>query len=63
VLAQVTPSNETQAEIKGRLLTDAETRTTLRRTAEAGKLLVEFTPCQNLVDYQLPVPPQPSQKN
>lgn len=63
VLSQVTPNNETQAEIKGRLLTDAETRATLRRAAEAGKLLLEFTPCQNVVDYQLPVPPQPSQKN
>jgi len=63
VLAQVTSNNETQAEIKGQLLTDAETRATLRRAAEAGKLPLEFTPCQNVVDYQLPVPPQPSQKN
>jgi hypothetical protein len=63
VLAQVTPNNETQAEINRQLLTDAETRATLRRAAEAGKLMVEFTPCQNVVDYQLPVPPQPSQKN
>jgi len=63
VLAQVTPNNETQAEIKGQLLTDGETRATLRRAAEAGKLLLEFTPCQNVVDYQLPVPPQASQKN
>jgi hypothetical protein len=57
VLGQVTPDKETQPEIKLRLLAEPETRAQLRRTAEAGKLLVEFKPCQNLGDYQLPLSP------
>jgi len=63
VLGQVTPNTEAQSQTKLRSLAEAETRAALRRAAEAGKLLLEFTPCQNVVDYQLPVPPQPSQKN
>jgi hypothetical protein len=54
-LGQVTPNNETQSEMKLRLQDEAETRDRLRRTAEAGNLLVELKPCQNLSDYQLPV--------
>ncbi|MDQ1637993.1 MAG: hypothetical protein QOF62_1332 [Pyrinomonadaceae bacterium] len=57
VLGQVTPDKETQSEIKLRSLAEAETRAQLRRAAEAGKLLVEFKPCQNVGDYQLPLSP------
>lgn len=62
VLGQVTPNNETQSEIKLRSPAEAETRAQLRRAAEAGKLLIEFMPCQNVADYQLPISPA-SQKN
>lgn len=62
LLGQVTPNSETQSEVKLRSLAEAETRAQLRRAAEAGKLLVEFKPCQNVVDYQLPFQ-LPSQKN
>lgn len=61
-LGQVTRNNETRSEIKLRFPAEAETRAQLRRAAEAGKLLVEFKPCQNVADYQLPVSPA-SQKN
>jgi hypothetical protein len=62
VLGQVTPNSETQSEIKLRWPAEAETRAQLRRAAEAGNILVEFKPCQNVADYQLPVSPA-SQKN
>ena len=61
-IGQVAPNNETQSEIKLRLPAAAETRAQLRRSAEAGQLLIELKPCQNVADYQLPVAP-PSQKN
>ena len=54
-LGQVTPNNETRSENKLRLPAKTETRAQLRRAAEAGKLLVELKPCQNVSDYQLPV--------
>lgn len=56
------PTNETQSETKLRLPDEVETRGRLRRAAEAGKLLVELKPCQNVADYQLPVA-LASQKN
>jgi len=61
-LGHVTPNNETRSESKLRLPAETETRAQLRRAAEAGKLLVELKPCQNVSDYQLPVSPA-SQKN
>jgi hypothetical protein len=61
-IGQVTSNNETQSEIKLRLPAEAETRAQLRRAAEAGKLLVELKPCQNVADYKLQVSPA-SQKN
>jgi hypothetical protein len=62
VLGQVTPNTETQSQTILRSLAEAERRAQLRRSAEAGKLLVEFKPCQNVIDYQLPFSPA-SQKN
>ncbi|MGI8836773.1 MAG: carboxypeptidase regulatory-like domain-containing protein [Pyrinomonadaceae bacterium] len=54
-VAQVTPKNEIQPEFKLRSPAGTEARAQLRRAAEVGKLSVELKPCQNLVDYQLPV--------
>jgi hypothetical protein len=53
ILRQVSPGKETQSEMKLRLPDEMETRERLRRAAEAGKLLVELKPCQNITDYQL----------
>jgi hypothetical protein len=33
---------------------EAETRSKLRRDAEAAKIEIEFKPCQNVTGYQLP---------
>lgn len=55
VLGQLTPNNEAQSEMKLRSPDATETRDRLRRAAEAGNLLVELKPCQNMSDYQLPV--------
>jgi len=38
-----------------RLPDESETRNKLRRIAEATKTEIEFKPCQNVVDYQLPL--------
>jgi hypothetical protein len=62
VLGQLTRTSESQSEAKLRSLGEAETRAQLRRAAEAGKLLVELKPCQNVIDYQLTLQ-LPSQKN
>ncbi len=42
---------------KLRLPDEKETRAKLRREAEASKTEIEFKPCQNLMDYQLPFKP------
>jgi hypothetical protein len=47
--------NERQYETKLRLPIETKTRERLRRAAEAGKLLVELKPCQNVTEYELPV--------
>jgi len=39
---------------KLRLPDETETRARLRREAEAAKTEIEFKPCQNVTDYQLP---------
>jgi hypothetical protein len=39
---------------KLRLPDETETRERLRREAEAAKVEIEFKPCQNVVDFQLP---------
>ncbi len=40
---------------KLRLPDETETRAKLRRDAEAAKTEIEFKPCQNITDYQLPL--------
>jgi hypothetical protein len=40
---------------KLRLPDETETRAKLRRDAEAEKTEIEFKPCQNVTDYQLPL--------
>lgn len=54
-LGQVIADNEPESDFKLRLPDESETRARLRRAAEAGKVLVELKPCQNVIDYQLPV--------
>jgi len=54
-LGQISSNNEPSSEMKLRLPAEADVRAELRRAAEAGKLLVELKPCQNMIDYQLPV--------
>jgi hypothetical protein len=36
---------------------ETETRAQIRRDAEAAKTEIEFKPCQNVVDYKLPLKP------
>jgi len=45
---------------KLRLPDETETRAKLRRDAEASKTEIEFKPCQNVPDYQLPLRPSAS---
>jgi len=40
---------------KLRLPDETETRATLRRDAEGAKTEIEFKPCQNVTDYQMPL--------
>jgi hypothetical protein len=54
-LGQVTPNSEAQSEMKLRSPDEAEARDRLRHAAEAGNVLVELKPCQNMSGYQLPV--------
>ena len=56
-LIRVAPDNESQWASKLRLPEEADTRAKLRREAEAAKTEIEFKPCQNLTDYQLPPKP------
>jgi hypothetical protein len=42
---------------KLRLPHETETRARLRRDAEAAKTEIEFKPCQNVSDFQLPLKP------
>jgi hypothetical protein len=51
---------------KLRLPDETETRAKLRRDAEAAKTEIEFKPCQNVTDYQLPLrssAPAPTKKS
>lgn len=41
-----------------RMPNETETRARLRREAEAAKTEIEFKPCQNVVDFQLPLKPR-----
>jgi hypothetical protein len=51
------PLDETGSSLtKLRLPHETETRAKLRRDVEAAKTEVEFKPCQNVVDFKLPLP-------
>lgn len=55
VLARVAADNGSQSSSRLRTPDDAETRAQIRRAAEAGKTVVEFKPCQNVSNYELPL--------
>lgn len=55
VLARVAADNEPQSDSKLRAPGEADTRAQIRRTAESAKTMIEFRPCQNVIDYQLPL--------
>jgi hypothetical protein len=54
-LTQSATGNETLFDGKLRTPEAADARLKLRRAAEDGKTEVELKPCQNMVDYQLPL--------
>jgi hypothetical protein len=54
MLARQAADSEPQSDATLRASDEANTRLTIRRAAEALKNEVEFKPCQNVVDYQLP---------
>lgn len=53
-LVRIAADNDLPSDGKLRAPEEAETRAQLRRAAEAAKTAVEFKPCQNVIDYQLP---------
>lgn len=58
VLAQMGGENSIATSQKVRLPHETETRAQIRREAEAAKNEIEFKPCQNIVDFRLPLKPQ-----
>jgi hypothetical protein len=57
ILAQTFTEEGVTAITKIRLPHETETRARLRRDGEAAKTEVEFKPCQNVTDFQLPLKP------
>ena len=55
VLALLSANSEPQFDARVRSPEEAETRAQILRAAEAAKTEVELTPCQNVIDYQLPL--------
>ena len=55
ILAQPALDNAASPLTKLRLPDEEETRAKLRRDAEASRTEIEFKPCQNVTDYQLPL--------
>jgi carboxypeptidase family protein len=53
-LARIAADNEPKSDSKLRSPEEAETRAQIRRAAESNKTAIEFKPCQNVSDYQLP---------
>lgn len=53
-LARIAADNEPQSDAKLRASDEADMRTRVRLAAETSKTAVEFKPCQNVIDYQLP---------
>jgi hypothetical protein len=56
-LTRIAAANDPQSDARLRAPEEAETRTRIRRAAEAAKTVVEFKPCQNVIDYELPLKP------
>ncbi len=56
-LTRIAADNDPQSEGRLRAPEQTETRAQMRRAAEAAKTAVEFKPCQNLIDYELPFKP------
>ena len=53
-LARVAADNEPESDSKLRAPEEADMRAQIRRAAEIAKTMIEFKPCQNVLDYQLP---------
>lgn len=53
-LARIAADNEPLSDARLRAPQEADTRAQIRRAAEAAKTVIEFKPCQNVTDYQLP---------
>ena len=58
ILPQVYGDDAVPPITKLRLPHETETRAKLRREAEAAKTEIEFKPCQNITEYQLPLKPK-----
>jgi len=54
VIVRVGPQDEPQSDSALRTPERAETRAQIRRAGEAARTAIEFKPCQNVTDYQLP---------
>ena len=54
-LARVAADNEPLSDSSLRAPGEADTRAQIRRAAETANSAVEFKPCQNVIDYQLPL--------
>ncbi|MBC8029945.1 MAG: carboxypeptidase regulatory-like domain-containing protein [Pyrinomonadaceae bacterium] len=54
-LARIAGENESLLDLRVRLAEEGELRLQIRRAAEVAKTVVEFKPCQNITDYQLPI--------
>jgi len=53
-VARQAADTEPHADATLRALEEVDTRLKLGRAAEADKNEIEFKPCQNVIDYQLP---------
>jgi Carboxypeptidase regulatory-like domain len=53
-LARQAADTDPQSDATLRALEEGDTRLKIRRAAEAATTVVEFKPCQNVIDYQLP---------
>lgn len=56
-LVRTAEANEITSASKLRLPDESQTRSKLRSEAESAKTEIELKPCQNVMDYQLPLKP------
>ena len=61
-LARVAQETETDLPARVRMPDESELRAQIRRAAQANKAAVEFQPCQNLLELQLPLASSPSKQ-